>query len=370
MKVSEISSIIEEMFPPALAQDWDNVGLLLGEANKNVKKLLLTIDITNAVVAEAKRLKVDLIVSYHPVIWDGLKQVTAAGQGSLVYELIRSGISVHSIHTALDVVKGGINDGLAEIIGIRDGQPIGDFVAQPDGDNFKLVVFVPLEAVNKVSQAIFAAGAGAIGNYSHCSFRSEGKGTFLPLSGSRPTIGRKGKLEEVAETRLEAVVPAGKITQVATAMRGAHPYETPAFDVIKLYDVESRFGLGRMGKVIPPRRLAEIIKAIKKSTGTKAVGIVGKQARMVRTAAVCAGSCGKIINQVIAAGCDLYVTGELKHHHALAAQEAGVTCLCLSHTVSERFILKKLSKQLQKKLKDVKITISRKDADPFVWKQI
>jgi dinuclear metal center YbgI/SA1388 family protein len=370
MKISQINSVIEDMIPAALAQDWDNVGFLLGEVNKNVKKLMLTIDITKAVVTEAKRLKVDLIVSYHPVIWDGLKQVTAVGPGSLVYELIRSGISVYSIHTALDTVKGGVNDGLAEIIGIREGQPIGDFVAKPGADNYKLVVFVPLEAVNKVSQAIFSAGAGVIGNYSHCSFQGQGKGTFLPMSGSRPAIGKKGKLEEVAEVRLEAVVPAGKITQVVTAMRGAHPYETPAFDVIKLYDVESRFGLGRIGKVVPPRWLAEIIRSIKKSTGAKAAGIVRKQARMVRTAAVCAGSCGKIINQVIAAGCDLYVTGEMKHHHALAAQEAGLTCLCLSHTVSERFILKKLSKQLQKKLKDVKVTISRKDADPFVWKQI
>jgi dinuclear metal center YbgI/SA1388 family protein len=370
MKVGEITAAIEDMIPSALAQDWDNTGLLVGRINKNVSKVLLTIDITRAVIAESKRLKVDLIISYHPVIWDGLKQVTTNGPGSLIYDLVRCGISVYSIHTALDVVKGGVNDGLAEIIGIRDTEPIGDFVARPGGDNYKLVVFVPIDAVNKLANAIFSSGAGAIGNYSHCSFRSEGKGTFLPLAGSRPTIGRKGKLEEVTEARLEAVVPADKIAQVVAAMRKAHPYETPAFDVIKLYDVESRFGLGRMGKVTPPRRLVDIIKAIKKSTGAKAVGIVGKQARMVRKAAVCAGSCGKIINQVISAGCDLYVTGELKHHHALAAQEAGVTCLCLSHTVSERFILKKLSKQLQKKLKGVKITISRKDADPFIWKQI
>ena len=126
----------------------------------------------------------------------------------------------------------------------------------------------------------------------------------------------------------------------------------------------------KMGRVVPARSLDEIIRAVKKHTGAKAAGVVGRQKRTVRKAAVCAGSCGKIINQVIAAGCDLYVTGELKHHHALAAQEAGVSCLCLSHSVSERFILKKLAKQLQKKLKDVKVIISRKDADPFIWKQI
>jgi hypothetical protein len=268
------------------------------------------------------------------------------------------------------VVEGGVNDGLAEIIGIRDGRPIGDFVARPGGDNFKLVVFVPVDAVNKVADAVFEAGAGTIGNYSRCSYRTEGKGTFLPLEGSRPAVGKKGKFEEVAEVRFEAVVPAERLTDAVSAMRKAHPYEVPAFDVFKLYDVESTFGLGRMGRVVPARSLDEIIREIKKHTGAKAAGVVGRQKRTVRKAAVCAGSCGKIINQVIAAGCDLYVTGELKHHHALAAQEAGVSCLCLSHSVSERFILKKLAKQLQKKLKDVKVIISRKDADPFIWKQI
>jgi dinuclear metal center YbgI/SA1388 family protein len=370
MKTGQITSVIEDMIPPALAQDWDNVGLLIGDPKREVNTILLTIDVTNEVLTEAKRLKTDLIVSYHPVIWDGLKQVTTDGPGGLVYELVRTGISVYSVHTALDAVKGGVNDVLAEIIGIRDGRPIGDLVARPGGDNYKLVVFVPLEAADKVANATFAAGAGVIGSYSHCSFRSQGKGTFLPLAGSRPAIGKKGKFEEVVEVRLEAVVPAAKVTEVITAMRKTHPYEVPAFDVIKLHNVESKFGLGRIGQVAPPRRLVEIIKIIKKSTGAKAVGIVGKQRRMVRTAAVCAGSCGKIINAVIAAGCDLYVTGELKHHHALAAQEADITCLCLSHTVSERFILKKLSKQLQKKLKGVKVMISRKDADPFIWKQI
>lgn len=370
MKIKDIALAIERIAPLALAQDWDNVGLLVGKAESNVKGILLSIDVTKEVLTEAKKSNIDLIISYHPVIWDGLKKVTVDGLGGAVYELIRAGIAVFSVHTALDAAVGGVNDALAEIVGVRDGRPIGDYVDNPAGDNYKLIVFIPVGSVEKVTEAVFAAGAGTIGNYSHCGFRSAGEGSFLPSAGARPAIGRRGKLEKVREIRFEAVVPAAKITDAVAAMRKAHPYETPAFDVIKLYDVETKFGLGRIGKLAKPEPLTKVIQRIKKHTGAKAIGIVGPEKRMVKTAAVCAGSCGKIINSVIAAKADLYVTGELKHHQALAAQEAGLTCICLSHTVSERFILKKFAQRLQKQIKGVTIRISKKDADPFTWKNV
>jgi len=383
MKIKDIAEQIKKIVPLNLAQDWDNVGLLIGNAQKNVKNILLTIDVTSDVVAEAKKLKTNLIVSYHPVIWDGLKKITSDGPTGVVYDLIRSGVAVFSIHTALDAVTGGVNDGLAEIVGIEDGKPIGDYVARatpwtgssppsagPAGDNYKLVVFVPVESVAEVSNAVFAAGAGAIGNYSNCGFSADGTGTFLPLEGAKPTIGKKGKLEKVPEIRFETIVPAEKLDKVVAAMKKAHPYETPAFDIIKLYNSQNEFGLGRIGKLAHPLRIEQIINKIKKHTGAKAVGLIGNEKRLVKTAAVCAGSCGKIINSVIAAKADLYLTGELKHHQALAAQEAGLTCICLSHTVSERFILKKFAKQLQKQLNSVTIRVSKKDADPFKWKNL
>jgi dinuclear metal center YbgI/SA1388 family protein len=370
MKIKDIAERIEKIVPLELAQDWDNVGLLIGDVQKDVKNILLTIDITSGVFAEAKMLKTDLIVSYHPVIWDGLKQVISGGPTGVVYDLIRSGIAVFSVHTALDAAVGGVNDGLAEIVGIEDGKPIGDYVDMPAGDNYKLVVFVPVESLAKVSNAVFAAGAGAIGNYSHCGFGAEGTGTFLPLEGARPAVGKKGKVEKVPEVRFETIVPAERLDEVVAAMKKAHPYETPAFDIIRLYDSGNKFGLGRIGKLAKPLRIEEIIDRIKKHTGAKAVGIIGNEKRLVKTAAVCAGSCGKLVNLVIAAKADLYLTGELKHHQALAAQEAGLTCICLSHTVSERFILKKFSKQLQKQLNSVTIRVSKKDADPFNWKNV
>jgi len=368
MKVSDIATVMNELAPLKLAQDWDNVGLLVGDGGRTVKNVLLTIDVTGAVAAEAKRLKTDLIISYHPIIWDGLKAVTVGGAGAVVHELIASQISVFSVHTALDTVGGGVNDGLADILGIEDAEPIGDFVADPVGGAYKLVVFVPTDAVERVSNAVFAAGAGMMGSYSHCGFGTEGAGTFLPLEGARPAIGRKGRLEKVEETRFETIVPGNKLGAVVAAMRQAHPYEMPAFDVLKQCNPGGKLGLGRIGKLGKPIRLGVLVDKIKKATRAKAVGMVGPENRMVRKAAVCAGSCGKIIDTVIAAGADLYLTGELKHHQALAAQEAGLSCICLSHSVSERFILKKLAKQLKNRLNSVTIRVSKKDADPFRWK--
>ena len=370
MKIKEIAQAVEEIAPLGLAQDWDNVGLLVGNPGKTIKNILLTIDTTQAVVAEAKAQKADLILAYHPIIWDGLKRVTADGETAHIYDLVKSGISVFCIHTALDVAVGGVNDLLANILGIENAEPIGDYVADPAGPQYKIITFVPQDAVNTVADALYEAAAGAIGNYSHCGFQSDGTGTFKPLAGSNPTIGKRGKLETVNEIKLETVVPSGKVAAVIAALREAHPYETPAFDVFQHCDIENKIGLGRIGDLKKPLSMQKAVANIKAATGCKAVGIVGPGKRTIKKAAVCAGSCGKIINSVIAADCDLYLTGELKHHQALAAQEAGLTCICLSHTVSERFALKNLAKQLKKRLKTVTIRISKKDKDPFTWKEV
>jgi dinuclear metal center YbgI/SA1388 family protein len=370
MKVKDIAAVIEEIVPLKLAQAWDNVGLLIGDPKQDIKNILLTIDVTGDVVTEAKKLKTNLIISYHPVIWDGLKKITADDQSSVVYDLAHFGIAVFSIHTALDSAIGGVNDGLAEIIGIQDAKPVGDYVDSPEGDNYKFSVFIPIKSVEKVSKALFAAGAGVIGNYSHCGFSTKGEGSFFPLKGAKPAIGKSGKLERVPEVRFETIVPSQKLDACIAAMKKEHPYENPAFDIFKLHTKRDKFGLGRIGKLTQPMQTEQIVKRVKRYTGAKVVGVVGGEKRLVKTAAVCAGSSGQLIDSVIAAKVDLFLTGELKHHQALAAQEANLTCICLSHSVSERFILKKFAKQLQKKLKKVIIKISKKDADPFRWKQI
>lgn len=369
MKLQKIIRAMEEVAPGRFAQGWDNVGLLVGDRNAEFTSAMLTIDVTQAVLDEARHKGTDLILAYHPTIWDGLKNVTADGPGRMVYGAIRHGIAIYSIHTSLDAASGGVNDGLAEMVGISNARPIGDWV-EAGKELCKLVVFVPVDAAAAVADAIFAAGAGAIGNYTRCSFRTKGEGTFQPQEGATPAIGRIGHDEQVEEMRLESIVPADKIGAVVAAMRQAHPYEEPAFDVIRLYDAEGRVGLGRMGELEKPATMHEILSRIKTATGATVAGFVGDEERLVRTAAVCAGTCGKLLFSVMAAKCDLYVTGEMKHHEALAAQESGLSCICLSHTVSERFILRKMAKTLASKLGGLEINVSEADRDPFTWKKI
>ncbi len=370
MKIGDIAAALERLLPKALAQSWDNVGLLVGDPRAEARRVLVTIDTTAAVAAEARRLRTDLIVAYHPVIWDGLKRVTATGPTAVVYDLIRSGIAVYSIHTSLDAIAGGVNDALAECIGLVDAEPIGDFVEDPAGPQYKVVTFVPVGDLNQVAEALYRAGAGAIGNYSHCGFQVAGTGTFLPLEGAHPAIGKRGRLEAVQEIRMETVVRADRVAAVIAALRQAHPYETPAFDVFRHCDLEKRTGLGRMGRLARPARVPRLLNRIRKVTGARAAGLIGRQDRLVKRAAVCAGACGKILQRVMDAGCDLYLTGELRHHEALAAQEAGLTCICLSHTVSERFALGRLVQELKNELPGVTIRRSAKDADPFEWTRI
>jgi dinuclear metal center YbgI/SA1388 family protein len=367
MKLNRVIDVLERIAPLSLAQSWDNVGLLIGDAQSEVHSILLTIDTTQAVVAEAKQKKADLIVSYHPILFEGAKRLTTKGTHAQVVDLIQNRMALYSFHTALDVVKGGVNDALAESIGIQDPQPIGDFQEDPDGPAYKLITFIPVNQVDDVAEALYQAGAGHIGHYSHCGFRISGTGTFLPLDGSNPTIGAQGRLERVEEIRLETAVRRDKIQAVIAALKQAHPYETPAFDVFRHHDLEQRLGMGRWGRLHPAVNLDTLFQRIKANIGAKTVGLIGPRQKKYHSAAVCAGACGKIIDQVIAHGCDLYVTGELRHHTALAAQEAGLTCLCLSHSVSERFVLKKVAQQLKKQLTHVKIHVSRKDRDPMEW---
>jgi dinuclear metal center YbgI/SA1388 family protein len=368
--IKEVATALEAIAPLSLAQDWDNVGLLVGDPDAHVKRVLMTIDTTAAVVEEAIRLKMDLILSYHPVLFKGTQRVTANGPSALIYKLIRHGIGLYSFHTAMDVAAGGVNDALAAAVGIANPLPIGDFVEDPQGPSYKMITFVPKDDVNRVADALYANGAGAIGNYSHCGFQTHGTGTFLPLPGATPTIGKQGQRETVPEIRLETVVKADKVSAVIDALRQAHPYETPAFDVFRHYNVENHLGLGRIGQLAQPAKLDALLTRLKRTTGADVVGIVGTHKRVLKKAAVCAGSCGDIIQQVIAQQAQVYITGELKHHLALHAQAAGLTCVCLSHSVSERFALKSIRTELKKQIRGIAIRLSAKDVDPFEWKTI
>lgn len=370
MKLKKICEVLEGIAPVGLAADWDNVGLLAGDPEQSIRRILLTIDLTKAVWAEAKQQKTDMILAYHPPIWEPLKKVIA-GQGTspLLYEVIRSGMAVYAMHTALDVVRGGINDVLAKVVGIVDPQPLE--VKEVETSRFcKLAVFLPESDLEKVSEAIFATGGGKIGaesKYSKCSFRCHGVGTFQGDQTSNPTVGKRGRFEQAEEIRLETVVPAAQLGAAVKAMLKAHSYEEVAYDVYPMLEAPSEKGLGRFGELGKPVGVTTLVEKIKRILKVKTAGLIGPQRRPVKRAAVGAGSCGSLLREVIRRDCDFYLTGELKHHHALELQEAGVTTMCVGHSNSERIILTDVAGKLKKECPGVVVKISRKDQDPIIW---
>lgn len=357
--LSDILQTLEAVAPTRNAEAWDNVGLLVGDPKQTVQKILLTIDLTAAVAREAEVEGCDLIVAYHPPIFEPLKRVTA---GSVVFDLMRRGAAVYSPHTALDVADGGTNDMLADAIGLTDRRPLR---AATKAAHYKLVTFAPSQAVESLSRALFDAGAGRIGKYSSCSFRSSGVGTFFGEEGTDPAIGQSGQLEQVDEVRLETVVPIASLPRVLDALRSAHPYEEPAFDLVQLAAAPGGAGQGRIGVMSPGAARGELLARIKRELQIDHLLVAGPTEGLVHTAAVCAGACGDHLNDAIAQKADLYLTGEMRHHDALKAAAAGLTVVCTLHSNSERAVLRRLRARLSQDFPGVATMLSQADRDPF-----
>jgi hypothetical protein len=228
----------------------------------------------------------------------------------------------------------------------------------------KLVTFVPAAHVEAVSRALFQAGAGHIGRYSHCSFRSTGTGTFFGGEGTSPAVGQAGRHEEAAELRLETVVAPERIEDVVLALRASHPYEEVAFDLVRLAAAPARHGAGRVGRVVAAP-LGEIVDRFRLALGLERVLLAGSSSSFVTRVAVCAGSGGELLDDAIAAGAQLFITGELRHHDTLRALGAGVAVACTLHSASERCVLEPLAARLTAALPGLGVSVSLADREPF-----
>lgn len=377
MKLDQLMPEIESLAPLSLAEGWDRVGLQIGQTHQNIKRALLCIDLTPAVVAEAVAAKAKLIVAYHPVIFEPIR--TLAGEHwktRAVRDSVREGIAVYCPHTALDAAPGGMNDWLAEGLGAGEIRPmVPSSAAVPRA--FKLVVFVPEAEVTSVRQALAEAGAGGIGNYRECSFETPGTGGFKPMPGANPAIGRVGRRETVAEVRLEMLVHEAELPQAIQALRQKHPYEEPAFDVIPLEPLADATtagsgdqpGAGRLLELSTPtsaatlaRRLRARLK-LRRVRLAKPVGLVQDAAAgPIRTVAVCVGSGGKLFEQTQA---DAYVTGEMTHHQVLDLSQRGAAVILAGHTHTERPYLREYRKRLSRVCGEVDWLVSRADRIPW-----
>jgi dinuclear metal center YbgI/SA1388 family protein len=362
MKLSDAINALESIAPTRYAESWDNVGLLVGDPRQDVSSAMLTIDYTPEVADEARTAGCDLIVAYHPPLFSPIKKISGTGGSAAIFDAIRRGVAIYSPHTALDVAPGGTNDMLADAVGMTDCTPLK--LIEAKSTQCKLVTFVPAEHLERVSSALFAAGAGRIGNYSRCSFQLHGTGTFFGEDAADPAVGQKGTFERVEEIRLETVVPLAAIEAVVRALKQSHPYEEPAFDLNTLAAAPEGLGIGRVGKVSGASR-GEVIERIKRELGIEQLLVAGKTEGAVNRAAVCAGACGDLLDQGMAQKVDLYLTGEMRHHDALKAANAGITVVCTLHSNSERAVLKRLADRLGKALPALPVRVSQQDRDPF-----
>ncbi len=363
-KLDELIDAMEKIAPTRFAEDWDNVGLLIGDPRQAVTAAMLCIDYTGEVACEAAGAKCDCVIAYHPPLFTPIKRITAGGGSGAIFDAIRRGVAIYSPHTALDVAAGGTNDMLADAIGISadDRGPLR--VIDPKANQYKLVTFVPPEHLDRVAGALFDAGAGRIGNYTQCSFRSRGTGTFFGEEGTNPAVGQQGKLEHAEEVRLETVMPIARLNDVLAALRKAHPYEEPAFDLVQLAAPPEKLGQGRLG-TLPATERKQIFQRVKRELGIEHLLIAGPRDGTITRAACCAGACGDMLKDALAGGAGLYLTGEMRHHDAITAANAGMTVVCTLHSNSERAVLKRLSQQLTARIPALRISVSTKDRDPF-----
>ena len=279
----------------------------------------------------------------------------------MVLPLARAGVAVYSPHTAFDNCVGGINDILCRRLGILTGMPL----RPRDGQRqCKLVVFVPDADLKKVSDALFAAGAGRIGEYTECSFRLAGTGTFFATDATNPTVGQKGRREQVAEWRLEVVVPERMVASVVAAMRKAHSYEEPAFDVYPLKP-NSGGGEGRIGELAAPMKLGELAERVKRELSAASVQVVGDLSRMVRKVAIACGAAGEYLVDSIRSNADVFLTGEMCFHDALRAREAGVSVILTGHYASERPAVEEMAAKLASQWPATVVWASRAERDPL-----
>lgn len=362
--VADLAGFLERFAPARSAADWDNVGLLLGDSAGPADRVLTCLTVTADVVAEAIAERAQLIVSHHPVLFRAVKKLTGhTPDGRLLLPLLRAGIAVHSPHTAFDNCPGGINDSLARLFELLNVAPLRPGTP---AKSYKLVVFVPDSDFAKVSDALFAAGAGRIGQYEQCSYRLNGTGTFFGGSESNPTVGQKGRREEVAEWRLEVLVPEASLGPALCAMRAAHSYEEPAFDVYPLHmrDAIASHGEGRIGD-LPETTLGELARRTKERLGASVVQVVGDPNRPVRRLAIACGAAGEFLTDAIRAKADAFLVGEVRFHEALAAEAANIGLIVPGHYATERPAVEELADRLAKEFPTATVWASRRERDPF-----
>jgi len=390
--VADIINIMESIAPSRLAEEWDNAGLQVGQKDWPVKKVRVALDPSPEVVDDACKHNADLLVTHHPLIFKPLKSVNfSTPTGSILHQAILHRLAIFSAHTNLDNAFGGVNDVLGSKIGIHHLKPLKKPdspvfkipIGLPplkkgetpqgggeDAASYKLVVYVPAGYEDSILNALFETTAGNIGEYSCCSFRNQGKGTFRPGKSAKPFTGKIGEITHADEIRIESVVSEPDLPGIVEHLRKQHPYQTMAYDVYPLLSSESRHGTGRIGDLPESLTLAAFAGKIKENLKLGYVKVAGDPDLQVKKAALCSGSGSSLMNAFFSSGAQVYISGDLRYHDAKDAEAAGRGLIDIGHFASEHLMVEVLTERISKILSetgtDVKVEACGLEKDPFV----
>lgn len=366
VRIQDIVGLLNALYPPVLAEEWDNVGLQVGDPTATVSHIAVSLDPSPVAVDEAIRLGAEMLVCHHPLIFRPLKQVTTKDEtGRLVGTALRGGLAIMSAHTNLDRAHNGLNDWLAQLLDLEETTPL----ETPAGLMFKLVVFVPVGHEDVVAEALYEAGAGHVGAYDRCSFRSAGNGTFRPSAGTSPFVGQPGEDKSVDELRLEVLVPKEVLSRVVTRLIKIHPYEEVAYDIVPIANIRTDVGLGRIGRLSRATSLDDVLLQIKSALQITTLRVAGSREGKVKKVAVCGGSGASLLHAASRQGADLLVTGDVSYHDARKAEELGLTVVDAGHFATEYIAVEQLTRTLKTEVKargfDIEVSAVTGELDPF-----
>lgn len=364
IKNATIFAAIEKWAPKRLAYDWDNVGLQVGSYKNKVKKVMVTLDVTESVVDEAKNKNIDLIIAHHPLLFKPLKQLDLSQpKGRIIKKIIKHDISVYAAHTNLDIATNGVNDMLCEAIGIQAQKNLLNTEYE---QLMKFITFVPESHVEQVRHALKASGAGHIGKYSHSTYQSSGQGTFKPLTGTTPYIGTENKLTFVNEMKIETIITENQVAKVTQAVLKVHPYEEPAYDILPLRNQGTVYGLGKIGYLNDDMTVKTLAEKIKNTLLLSHVRVTGNLDTPVRKIAVLGGSGEKYVQKAYEMGVDVFITGDMSFHTAQDAMELGLPVIDAGHYI-EKVMKESVQSYLESYFKndELECIVSETNTDPF-----
>ena len=369
--LGDVTALLDSWYPPSHADSWDAVGLVCGDPAADVRRILLAVDPVTEVAEQAVEVGAQLLVCHHPLFLKGVHGVAATTpKGRVVHRLLGANCGLFTAHTNADSPEGGVSESLARALGLQGIRPLDP---DPGAPMDKIIVFAPRDAADPVRQALAEVGAGAIGDYDSCTFSSPGEGRFRPLEGANPAIGEVGSLETVEEVRIETVCPRPLRERALAAMRQAHPYEEPAYDVVELAALPAADrGSGRIGTLAEPltlSRFADLVAGLLPRTA-HGVRVAGDPEQRIETVALCGGAGDFLLDTARASGADVYLTSDLRHHPASELREhRDLALVDVAHWAAESTWLPVLAGRLRSELGDtVEVRISDIDTDPWTFR--